>query len=118
MAWVYILECSDGSYYVGSTPDLDARLSQHQAGIGGAQYTAHRRPVTLVWAAEFERIVEAYAFEKRVQNWSRAKRQALIDRRFGDLPSGSRAERIHDPPDGWSRLIARCARCSTTGRAN
>ena len=93
MAWVYILECSDGSYYVGSTTDLDARISQHQAGIGGAQYTAHRRPVSLVWAAEFDRIAEAFAFEKQVQNWSRAKRKALIDGRFDDLPGLARGRR-------------------------
>jgi putative endonuclease len=45
-----------------------------------------RRPVRLVFAAEFPRIDEAFAFEKRVQGWSRAKRQAVIDQRWADLP--------------------------------
>ncbi|MGY2873780.1 putative endonuclease [Marmoricola sp. URHA0025 HA25] len=85
MAWVYLLECSDHSYYVGSTTDLPARLHQHESGLGAA-YTARRRPVRLVWALEFESVVDAFAFEKQVQNWSRAKRQALIDGRLGDLP--------------------------------
>jgi putative endonuclease len=86
MPWTYKLRCSDGTYYVGSTTDLDARLAQHQEGVGAA-YTRRRRPVVLVWSAEFERIDEAFAFEKRVQSWGRRKREALIDGRLSDLPS-------------------------------
>jgi putative endonuclease len=85
MPWTYILECADGSFYVGSTTDLEQRVEQHNTGFG-ATYTRGRRPVRLAWAAEFERIDEAFAFEKRVQNWSRAKRIALIEGRFNDLP--------------------------------
>ena len=48
MAWMYILECCDDSYYVGSTKDLQLRLSQHQEGIG-ANYTSKRLPVKLVY---------------------------------------------------------------------
>ena len=87
MAWVYLLECSDGSYYVGSTVDLELRLWQHQHSDGeGAAYTRRRRPVRLVWSWDFDRVDEAYAFEKRVQGWSRAKRRALVEGRFDDLP--------------------------------
>ncbi|MGI8700877.1 MAG: GIY-YIG nuclease family protein [Nocardioidaceae bacterium] len=86
MAWTYILRCADGSYYVGSTTNIEARLYQHQTGEGAA-YTRRRRPVVLVWAGEFERISEAFGFEKRVQNWSRAKREALIEGRLLDLPA-------------------------------
>jgi predicted GIY-YIG superfamily endonuclease len=89
VAFTYILECCDGSYYVGSTSNLQARMSQHEAGSGAA-YTRRRLPVRLVWAAEFDRIDEAFAFEKRVQGWSRAKRQALIEGRLEDLPALSR----------------------------
>ncbi len=85
MAWVYILECADGSYYVGSTTDLERRVSQHQMGEG-AEYTKPRRPVRVVWAAEFDRIDEAFAFEKPVQGCSRRKRRALIELRFDSLP--------------------------------
>ncbi|GAA2119357.1 GIY-YIG nuclease family protein [Nocardioides bigeumensis] len=85
MAWVYILRCSDDSYYVGSTTNIEARLYQHQVGEGAA-YTRRRRPVELVWSCQFERVDEAFAFEKRVQNWSRAKREALIEGRWDDLP--------------------------------
>jgi putative endonuclease len=87
MAWVYILECADGNYYVGSTVDLERRVWQHQEGEGeGAAYTRRRRPVRVVWSWDFERVDEAYAFEKRVQGWGRAKRQALIEGRLLDLP--------------------------------
>jgi putative endonuclease len=91
MAWTYILECNDGTYYVGSTIDLERRISQHNLGLGAA-YTRlrRRRPVTLVWCAQFNRADDAYAFEKQIQNWSRAKRQALIDGRLDDLPALAR----------------------------
>ena len=93
MAWVYLLQCSDGSYYVGSTIDLESRISQHQLGLGAA-YTRSRRPVQLAWAAEFTRVDQAYAFEKQVQGWSRRKRQALIEGRLDALPGlASRAWR-------------------------
>jgi putative endonuclease len=78
MAWMYILECADGSYYVGSTKDLDLRLSQHQEGLG-ARYTSKRLPVKLVYGEEYDRIDDAFYREKQVQGWRRAKREALIN---------------------------------------
>ena len=78
MAWMYILECADGSYYVVSTKDLEQRILQHQQGTG-AQYTSKRLPIKLVYSEEFERVSTAFTREKQVQNWSRAKREALID---------------------------------------
>jgi predicted GIY-YIG superfamily endonuclease len=83
MGWVYILRCADGSYYVGSTDDLERRVAQHQNGFG-AVYTRRRLPVELLWAAEFSRIEDAFWFEKQVQGWSRRKREALM---AGDLPA-------------------------------
>ncbi len=81
-----MLRCADGSYYVGSTFDLERRVSQHRAGEGAA-YTRHRLPVALVWAAEFASVHDAFLFEKQVQNWRRSKREALIDGRVDLLPS-------------------------------
>ena len=81
-----MLECADGSLYVGSTVNLEARVWQHNEGEG-AVYTARRRPVTLVWATEFERIDDAFAYEKQVQGWRRDKRIALIEGRYADLPA-------------------------------
>jgi putative endonuclease len=86
MAWTYILRCSDDTYYVGSTTNLELRVWQHNSDDQGAVYTRKRRPVVLVWAAEFDSIVEAFAFEKRVQGWSRIKREALIRGDFDALP--------------------------------
>jgi putative endonuclease len=78
MGHVYILRCADGSFYVGSTTDLARRIIQHEAGKGSA-YTRRRLPVTVVWSEEFARIEDAFQWEKRIQGWSHAKRQAFID---------------------------------------
>ena len=87
--YMYILECADGSYYTGSTKDLEIRLAQHQAGEG-ANYTKKRLPVKLVYCEEFQRIDEAFYKEKQVQGWSRKKKKALIEDRQEDLPLLSR----------------------------
>ena len=73
-----MLECADGSYYVGSARgSLEVRIGQHQTGeIPG--YTSIRRPVRLVWSQDFDRIVDAIAFERPLKGWSRAKKNALI----------------------------------------
>ncbi|BAQ47877.1 MULTISPECIES: GIY-YIG nuclease family protein [Methylobacterium] len=78
-AFVYILRCADGSYYVGSArgETLDKRLSEHQTGTYPG-YTRERRPVTLVYAEMFERITDAIAMERRIKGWGRAKKEALI----------------------------------------
>jgi len=86
---MYILECADGSYYVGSTNDLERRIWEHNEGIG-AKYTARRRPVRLVCAEEYASIAEAYAREKQVQGWGRAKREALICGDYAALPELAR----------------------------
>ncbi|RRJ85961.1 GIY-YIG nuclease family protein [Gulosibacter macacae] len=92
MPHIYILKCADGSYYVGSTNHLEARLEQHSSGLG-AEYTRRRLPVELVFHHECETVAEAFALEKQVQGWSRAKREALIEGRFEDLPALSRKRR-------------------------
>lgn len=74
---MYILECADGSYYTGSTKNLELRLAQHQAGEG-ANHTKKHLPVKLVYYEEFQRIDEAFYREKQVQGWSRKKKEALI----------------------------------------
>jgi len=83
--YLYILECSDGSYYTGSTKDLELRLAQLQAGKG-ANHKKKRLPVKLVYYEEFQRIDEAFYKEKQVQGWSRKKKEALIKGEFYKLP--------------------------------
>jgi len=86
MAWMYILECADGSYYVGSTKDLERRISEHQEGLG-AKYTSKRLPVKLIYGEEYDRIDDAFYREKQVQGWRRAKSEALINGEPDLLPA-------------------------------
>ena len=95
MAYVYILECVDGSFYTGSTLELERRLAEHAEGLG-AEYTRTRRPVRLLWFSEYERVDEAFSWEKRIQGWSRAKKMALIEHRYDDLPGWSARQRRAD----------------------
>ena len=77
-AYVYILRCADGRYYVGSTrASLEQRVAEHNAGKYRG-YTAKRLPVTLVFHEEFDRITDAIAAERRIKTWSRAKKEALM----------------------------------------
>ena len=87
--FVYILECSDGTYYTGSTKDLERRIQQHQVGEG-AKYTKKRLPVKLIYFEELDRIDAAVYREKQIQSWSRKKKQALIEGRLDDLPELSK----------------------------
>ncbi|PKN91586.1 MAG: hypothetical protein CVU44_18565 [Chloroflexi bacterium HGW-Chloroflexi-6] len=83
---MYILECADGSYYVGSTKDIERRLWEHQSGLG-AKYTSRRLPVKLVYSEEYERVSDAFYREKQIQGWSRVKREALIKGEYDSLPA-------------------------------
>lgn len=75
---MYILHCADGSYYTGSTIDINRRLRQHQSGTG-ANFTRKHLPVTLVYKERFSRIADAFRREKQVQRWTRQKKEALIN---------------------------------------
>ena len=82
--YMYILECADGSYYTGSTTDLELRLQQHQSGEG-ANHTRKRLPVRLVYYEEFDRIDEAFYREKQAQGRSSRKKEALMENLSEDL---------------------------------
>jgi putative endonuclease len=85
-AFVYILECADGAYYVGlSRRTPDERESEHNSGVDPTAWTYRRRPVKLVWNEYFERVDEAAATERRIKGWTRAKKQALIRRDYEAL---------------------------------
>ena len=78
-AYVYILECSDGSLYCGSTrQEMDARFSEHQNGMFKDSYTYRRRPVKLLWCEHFASITDAVDCERRLKGWSRAKKLAMV----------------------------------------
>ena len=82
--YMYILKCADGSYYTGSTTDLERRLEQHKNGEG-ANFTKKHLPVELVYVEEFPKIEDAFYREKQIQGWSRKKKEALIAGNFDKL---------------------------------
>ena len=84
MPYMYILRCADGSYYTGSTWNIEKRLREHQQGLG-ARHTAKRLPVELLYFEEYSRINEAFSREKQVQGWSRKKKEALMAGDFDRL---------------------------------
>ncbi|MDO6415481.1 TrmH family RNA methyltransferase [Sphingomonas sp. BIUV-7] len=80
----YLLRCADGRYYVGHTDDLDRRVAEHNSGLIPG-YTQIRRPVALVWTENFPDREQAFAVERQIKGWSRAKKEALIAGDFGAL---------------------------------
>lgn len=74
---MYILRCTDGSYYIGHTDDLDTRVAQHESGFVSS-YTRVRRPIKLMFSEEFPTRDEAKERERQLKGWSRAKKEALI----------------------------------------
>ena len=82
--YMYILKCANGSYYTGSTTDLEQRLEQHKNGEG-AKFTKKHLPVELVYVEEFSKIEDAFYREKQIQGWSRKKKEALIAGNFDKL---------------------------------
>jgi len=89
--YIYILRCSDGSYYTGVTNDVERRLYEHQEGLIEGCYTHHRRPLKLMYVDEFRDIVEAITREKQIKGWTRQKKEALIAGDFGRLVEMSKS---------------------------
>jgi putative endonuclease len=83
--YVYILECSDLSFYTGMTSHLEKRLIEHNMGDDEEAYTYLRRPVTLKWCEEFSSAQKAIEVEKQIKGWSRRKKIALIERDWDQL---------------------------------
>src|SRR5436190_1254686 len=84
--FVYILRCSDGTYYTGVTNDLVRRVNEHQEGINNTSYTYSRRPIELLFHEMFNEIQYAIAFEKKIKRWSALKKKALINGEYNKLP--------------------------------
>jgi predicted GIY-YIG superfamily endonuclease len=82
--YVYMLQCADGSYYVGHTDDLVKRIDQHKNGkIDG--YTKKRLPVTLVWSQDYADRYQAIVAELRIKGWNRKKKEALMRGDWGTI---------------------------------
>ena len=87
LSYVYILKCSDDSFYTGVTSNLNKRVYEHISGAHKESYTYKRRPLSLVYFAEFTDINLAILTEKQIKKWSRAKKEALINNEFEKLPN-------------------------------
>lgn len=97
--WLYVLQCRDGSYYVGTTAKApETRASEHQAGIDPDAWTFHRRPVRLLHAVFFGSIIEAISAERQLKGWRREKKEAWMRGDFELLPElAKRSARRHEP---------------------
>lgn len=90
--FVYILECSDSSYYVWVTNNLEIRLNEHNFSENKNSYTFSRRPVKLVFYEIFSHIHEAIEAEKQLKWWSRKKKKALIEWKIDSLKKFSECQ--------------------------
>ena len=85
LSYVYILKCSDKTYYTGITSNIEKRMFEHNQGKHRDSYTYSRRPISLVFFAEFTDINLAIQTEKQIKKWSKAKKEALINNEFDKL---------------------------------
>jgi predicted GIY-YIG superfamily endonuclease len=84
-AFLYIVRCQDGAYYIGTARNgLEARIAQHNDGTFRG-FTSSRRSVELVFHQYFETIADAIAAERQTKGWTRAKKEALIRGDFAAL---------------------------------
>ena len=88
--YVYIVECSDGSFYTGFTSNLEKRISEHNSGSDPDAYTFKRRPVELKWVETFTDPNHAITTEKQIKGWGREKKLAVINGEWEKLVQLSR----------------------------
>jgi putative endonuclease len=98
--YVYIIECTDKSYYVGVTNDIDRRLAEHNDGHHKTSYTYNRRPVVLKYCEHFQYINDAILWEKQLKGWSRKKKEALFN---GDWQSLKKLAQCQNSTDHQNR---------------
>lgn len=76
-AYVYILECNDGSYYTGYTIDLENRLKLHNEKKA-SKYTRSKTPVKYVFTQEFEDKATAMSYEAKIKGLKRDQKEKLV----------------------------------------
>jgi len=89
--FVYILHCSDGSYYTGHSDNLERRIHEHQAGAISSCYTFKRRPLQLVFSQDFPTREEALSAEQQIKGWSRKKKEAMMRGDWAEVPRLARS---------------------------
>ena len=92
MPFVYILKCADGSYYTGSTVNLELRIAQHQTAYFKG-YTSSRLPIELVWQQDFATEHEAFVCGRQIKGRTRVKKEALIRGDFATIHESVKQER-------------------------
>jgi putative endonuclease len=90
--YIYILLCSDNSYYIGFTNNLEERVLQHQNGVNSSSYTYKKRPIHLIYSEEFIDVKQAIEREKQLKKWSRVKKEALINNDLVKLKNLSKSK--------------------------
>lgn len=100
LMYVYILKCNDGTYYSGVTNNLKRRLKEHETALHEKSYSALRLPIELVYHTEIYGPLTAIKKEKQIKKWSQAKKIALIEGRYEDLPNLARKKRVLDTSTG------------------
>ncbi len=93
MYFVYILQCSDNSYYTGVTRNVEKRVYEHQEGLIKSSYTHSRRSVKLVYTEGSSKSLDAIEREKQIKGWSRKKKEALISGNFSNLEKLSKRKK-------------------------
>ena len=83
--FVYIVKCSDKSYYTGVTNNVERRVYEHNNSLDDSAYTFDKRPVELVFYQPFQDVKQAIAFEKQVKGWTRKKKEALIEKNWDKI---------------------------------
>jgi putative endonuclease len=92
--YVYILKCSDDSFYTGVTNNADRRLAEHNYGLHKSSYTYSRRPLEIVYSEKFTNPELAIEWEKKIKGWSHRKKQALIDDDWNSLVEFSKTYKV------------------------
>lgn len=78
MWFVYVLLCSDGSFYTGSTNNLEKRFLEHKNGKGG-RYTRSHQPIKIIYTEKLPTKSEALKKEAQLKSWSRAKKITILN---------------------------------------
>jgi putative endonuclease len=78
--YVYILQCSDGTYYTGITKDLKRRVDEHNTSAKGSKYTRSRRPVKLIYFSEHESRSSAQKSEYSLKQRTRQQKEEIINK--------------------------------------
>ncbi|MEQ1486591.1 GIY-YIG nuclease family protein [Methyloglobulus sp.] len=94
MFWVYILRCSDGSYYTGHTDNIERRMAQYQVGEYTG-YTLSRLRVELIWSQETATRDEALSAERQIKGWSRKKKEAMMRGDWAEVSRLAKSKSLH-----------------------